>query len=67
MNIAATSLNGSGSKPVHTETVFDKDEGPRADTSPEALAKLKPVFHANGTVTAGNSSQTSAMAQQPLS
>jgi len=35
------------------------DEGPRADTSLEALAKLKPVFHAHGTVTAGNSSQTS--------
>jgi len=39
--------------------VFDTDEGPRADTSIEALAKLKPVFHARGTVTAGNSSQTS--------
>jgi acetyl-CoA acyltransferase len=39
--------------------IFDKDEGPRADTSLEALAKLKPVFHAAGTVTAGNSSQTS--------
>jgi len=39
--------------------VFDKDEGPRPDTSLEALAALKPVFHANGTVTAGNSSQTS--------
>jgi acetyl-CoA acyltransferase len=39
--------------------VFKKDEGPRADTSAEALAKLKPVFHATGTVTAGNSSQTS--------
>lgn len=38
---------------------FKKDEGPRADTSIEALAKLKPVFHAAGTVTAGNSSQTS--------
>jgi acetyl-CoA acyltransferase len=36
-----------------------RDEGPRADTSLEALAKLKPVFHAHGTVTAGNSSQTS--------
>jgi acetyl-CoA acyltransferase len=36
-----------------------RDEGPRADTSLDALAKLKPVFHANGTVTAGNSSQTS--------
>ncbi|MDR3698390.1 MAG: acetyl-CoA C-acyltransferase [Candidatus Sulfopaludibacter sp.] len=38
---------------------FRKDEGPRPDSTPEALAKLKPVFHANGTVTAGNSSQTS--------
>ncbi|HUS06418.1 MAG TPA: acetyl-CoA C-acyltransferase [Bryobacteraceae bacterium] len=38
---------------------FQRDEGPRADTSLEALAKLKPVFHARGTVTAGNSSQTS--------
>lgn len=38
---------------------FRKDEGPRADTSLEALAKLKPAFHAKGTVTAGNSSQTS--------
>ena len=35
------------------------DEGPRADTSFEALSKLKPAFHAKGTVTAGNSSQTS--------
>lgn len=42
-----------------TEAVFKTDEGPRADTSVEALAKLKPVFHAKGTVTAGNSSQTS--------
>ena len=40
-------------------SVFKRDEGPRADTSLEALAKLKPVFHARGTVTAGNSSQTS--------
>jgi acetyl-CoA acyltransferase len=44
-------------KPV--TTTFAKDEGPRADTSLEALAKLKPVFHAKGVVTAGNSSQTS--------
>ncbi len=44
-------------KPV--ETQFTRDEGPRADTSLEALARLKPVFHAQGTVTAGNSSQTS--------
>ena len=46
-------------KPVITETDFTADEGPRADTSAEALAKLKPVFHAKGSVTAGNSSQTS--------
>jgi acetyl-CoA acyltransferase len=50
--------NGS-SKPQKTEIDFRADEGPRADTSFEALAKLKPVFHARGTVTAGNSSQTS--------
>ncbi len=41
------------------EYIVDTDEGPRADTSTEALAKLKPVFAANGSVTAGNSSQTS--------
>jgi acetyl-CoA acyltransferase len=46
-------------KPNVTERAFAADEGPRADTSLEALAKLKPVFHAHGTVTAGNSSQTS--------
>lgn len=40
-------------------TVFDRDEGPRADTTLEALAGLKPVFDAKGTVTAGNASQTS--------
>lgn len=39
--------------------VVDTDEGPRADSSLEALAKLRPVFDANGTVTAGNASQTS--------
>jgi acetyl-CoA acyltransferase len=41
------------------ETVVDKDEGPRADTTLEALNKLRPVFAAGGSVTAGNSSQTS--------
>ena len=46
--------------PVETESgMFDRDEGPRGDTSLDALAKLRPVFHAKGTVTAGNSSQTS--------
>jgi len=47
------------SKPKKTEIVFKVDEGPRADTSLEALAKLRSVFHAKGCVTAGNSSQTS--------
>jgi acetyl-CoA acyltransferase len=46
-------------RPITRKTIFRKDEGPRADTSLEALSKLKPVFHATGTVTAGNSSQTS--------
>jgi acetyl-CoA acyltransferase len=46
-------------KVVRQYAAFTKDEGPRADTSLAALANLKPVFHAKGTVTAGNSSQTS--------
>jgi acetyl-CoA acyltransferase len=49
----------NGAKPKRMEITFKVDEGPRADTSLEALANLKPVFHARGTVTAGNSSQTS--------
>jgi acetyl-CoA acyltransferase len=53
---AADTTNGT---PVVTERVFDTDEGPRRDTSVEALAKLRPAFHVAGTVTAGNSSQTS--------
>ncbi len=48
----------NGKKVTHTY-VHDTDEGPRADTSQEALARLRPVFAANGVVTAGNSSQTS--------
>jgi acetyl-CoA acyltransferase len=52
------SPNG-GSKIQVTEFEFKKDEGPRADSTIEALAQLKPAFHAKGTVTAGNSSQTS--------
>jgi len=47
------------SKPKNIELEFKTDEGPRADTSLEALAQLKAAFHAKGTVTAGNSSQTS--------
>jgi acetyl-CoA acyltransferase len=46
-------------KATEKKRSFQVDEGPRADTSAEALAKLKPAFHAKGTVTAGNSSQTS--------
>jgi acetyl-CoA acyltransferase len=49
----------NGRVPHRSESTFSKDEGPRADTTEEALAKLKPVFHAQGSVTAGNSSQTS--------
>jgi acetyl-CoA acyltransferase len=48
-----------GPKPVSRTMSFAVDEGPRADTSADALAKLRPAFHASGTVTAGNSSQTS--------
>jgi len=43
----------------HSETVFARDEGPRRDTSPDALAKLRPVFKQGGSITAGNSSQRS--------
>ncbi len=49
----------NGAQPVIKEITFEVDEGPRTDTSLEALARLKPVFHARGTVTAGNASQTS--------
>ena len=49
----------NGSKPKRIEIEFKMDDGPRADTSKEALAGLKPAFHAKGTVTAGNSSQMS--------
>jgi len=49
----------NGAKPKRTEIAFKVDEGPRGDTTIEALAGLKPAFHANGLVTAGNSSQTS--------
>jgi acetyl-CoA acyltransferase len=59
-------LTPNGAKPHVSKTVFSRDEGPRADTTLEALAKLKPVFHANGTVTAGNSSQTSDGAAMAL-
>jgi acetyl-CoA acyltransferase len=50
--------NGNG-KPSLRDVTFNVDEGPRRDTSAQALASLRPAFHAAGTVTAGNSSQTS--------
>ena len=53
------SRSARGSDPAITEVTFSVDEGPRRDTSPEALAKLRPAFLAAGSVTAGNSSQTS--------
>lgn len=58
LTVKETYLDESGKKQTR-EYIFDTDEGPRADTTLEALAKLKPVFDAKGTVTAGNSSQTS--------
>ncbi len=51
-------LDKNGKK-QQRDFIVDTDEGPRKDTSPEALAKLKPVFALGGSVTAGNSSQTS--------
>jgi acetyl-CoA acyltransferase len=50
---------GAGNKPQTRKTLFKTDEGPRRDTTVEALANLKPAFHARGTVTAGNTSQMS--------
>ena len=58
VTVEETYLNEDGKK-KSWEFVVDTDEGPREDTSLEALAKLKPAFAAGGKVTAGNSSQTS--------
>ena len=58
INVDEVYLDDKGKKQKRNYVV-DTDEGPRADTSLEALAKLKPAFAANGVVTAGNSSQTS--------
>ena len=52
-------LPQNGSPPELRDVSFAQDEGPRRDTSAEALGKLRPAFHTSGTVTAGNSSQTS--------
>ncbi len=60
VEVTFTELDGSnGNRPQTRKIVFGTDEGPRADTTLEALAKLKPAFHAKGTITAGNASQMS--------
>ena len=58
LDVPVESLNAKGKKETRSVR-FEQDEGPRADTSLDALAKLKSAFHAQGTVTAGNSSQMS--------
>jgi acetyl-CoA acyltransferase len=58
LKVEIVDANGSG-EATRKRITFDTDEGPRADTTPEALAKLRPAFHVKGVVTAGNSSQTS--------
>ncbi len=58
LEVIDVSMNG-GNKPQTRKVTIAADEGPRRDTSLEALAKLQPAFHARGTVTAGNASQMS--------
>ena len=59
VSVSSARPSGKAGKLRVEETFFAADEGPRADTSAAALGKLRPAFHAKGTVTAGNSSQTS--------
>jgi acetyl-CoA acyltransferase len=59
ITVEETYIDQATGKKKNRSFVVDTDEGPRADTSLEALAKLRPVFAQNGSVTAGNSSQTS--------
>ena len=59
VTVRLVDATGNGGKPKTRERLFAIDEGPRRDTSLEALGKLKPAFHVSGSVTAGNSSQTS--------
>ena len=63
LTVTVEELNESDTRPSarvrRTELIFNKDEGPRRDSTAEALAKLKPAFQMNGTITAGNSSQMS--------
>jgi acetyl-CoA acyltransferase len=57
--VIARRVWSEGGRPHSEEVIVDTDEGPRRDTSADALGKLRPAFHANGTVTAGNASQMS--------
>jgi len=59
ITVKETYFDANSGKKKNKEYVVTQDEGPRADTTLEALARLKPVFAAGGGVTAGNSSQTS--------
>ncbi len=59
VTVRAVGAATGGGAPTTLEVIVDRDEGPRRDTSLQALGKLAPAFHAAGTVTAGNSSQTS--------
>ena len=58
ITVEETYLDENSKKQINSR-VFNKDQGPRADTNLDVLAKLRPVFSANGSVTAGNSSQMS--------
>ena len=59
LGVRAADPDSSGGKPAVRQLTFSVDEGPRRDTSADALAKLRPAFHVAGTVTAGNASQMS--------
>jgi acetyl-CoA acyltransferase len=63
LNVTVEELDATETRPSgrvrRSAILFDKDEGPRRDSTAEALAKLKPAFQVNGTITAGNSSQMS--------
>ncbi len=59
LTVRTASAPQPGAMPVVRELTFSVDEGPRRDTSADALAKLRPAFHVDGTVTAGNASQMS--------
>ena len=66
LDVPVESVHDNGEKQTRSVR-FEHDEGPRADTSMEALAELKPAFHVQGTITAGNSSQMSDGAAAPSS